>query len=104
MNTGTKVAIIAVALRKLFNTQKHFCVCDFDKILELAGVAVTRAERAPFAALHCVDYVDMPHGLKEQLAREMVAILQRPPDFKLEFTVCSVQAPPLLISSQLISQ
>lgn len=84
-------------LLKMFNTKRHFCVCDFDTLLQLGGIEISRDERAPFAALHCVDYADMPKGLKEKLATEVVTILRRTPAWKLE--VKAVFAPALTVET-----
>ena len=86
---------LVIATKRLFNTSKHFCIIDFDRLCELAGVKPTREERSTLAALHCVNYVDMPSGFKEQLVLRVLSILQRTPEWTLEFSINRV--PPMAI-------
>jgi len=75
---------LMIALKDLFNTQSYFCVVDLRKCLDLAGISISKETFAPFDALHCVHYADMPHGFKEELANRVLALFQLPPEFKLD--------------------
>jgi hypothetical protein len=78
-------AALTISLREMFNTSKHFNVCTFDNLLTMAGITLRAEEYAPFRALHCVNYANMPSGFKEQLARQCIEVLSRAPDYKIEF-------------------
>lgn len=72
---------LIIALAKMFNHAGHFSICDLEACLELAGIKVPRETLAPFRALHCVHYADMPPGFKKQLAEECLRLFDLPPDF-----------------------
>lgn len=59
--------IAEVALNDLFK-KKHFSVCTLDKVMDLLGKG-SRNSKAykQLAALHCVDYSEMPLELKNQI-------------------------------------
>jgi hypothetical protein len=85
-----RLALLAL-LKKLFKNQGYFSPCDFDKCIELAGIALSKEERLPFQALHCVDYGDMPLELRRELFERVRAILRRNPD--PEFIFPELDAP-----------
>lgn len=86
-------ATIVIALRKMLNTSSHFNVCALDSALEVAGIKITKEQRAPFHALHCVDYAEMPPGFKEQLANRILVLFSLPPDFKLDIEPKQIAEP-----------
>lgn len=103
MNTAQfNATALTLALKTMFNKEKHFSICAFDRLAELAGVTVPNSERVALNALHCVSYADMPHGFKEQLAHKVVALLTAAPDYKLEIEIKSVQAPGFIVEERLL--
>lgn len=100
MQTPLAIAAVETGLLRLFNTQDHFCICDFDNITKIAGVPVPESERDVLRAFHCVKYHNMSPGVKEMIASKVMEILRRRPDWKLEIKV--VFQPPLNLSTNLI--
>jgi|SRR5688572_5671144 len=91
MNPTFEQMALMVALKKLFNTQHHFCIVDLRRCLDLAGISVPKDRMAAFEALHCVDYSAMPDGFKEELANRVLALFQLPPEFKLDADIAVKQ-------------
>lgn len=90
MQTSSNILAIAAVehlLAKMFNTSAHFCICDFDRLMKVAGITVPTEERDVLSAFHCVNYCDMSKGVKEMLASKVVELLRRQPDWKLEIKV-----------------
>lgn len=92
-NLSFEHVALVVALRDMFNRKAHFSICALDNALKLAGIKISEEVRAPFHALHCVDYADMPPGFKEQLAERTLALFGLPADYKLEITPSQISAP-----------
>ena len=68
--------IIAAKLQKLFHGSAHFCICDFDRLCELAGgVIPAKGDAKRLRALHCVKYDEMDAELRQWLFETVVETL-----------------------------
>lgn len=76
---------LVIALKRMFDPERHFCICDFDSMLKVAGITITNAEREPLRLLHCIHYKDMPQDFRTNLARRVMEILSRRPDIEIDF-------------------
>lgn len=59
--------IICISLSKLVNN-RHYSICDLDKLMKLLGVTKASKDYELFSLMHCVDYYDMG----EQTADELI--------------------------------
>ena len=75
--TPFEQSVFKTALRKLVDPAGTFYVQDFDRLMEMAQVMVSREERRPLELLHCVKYADMSGELRRQLMEQLAALLQR---------------------------
>ena len=69
-----KLAALKTGLKHLFD-QRHFCICDFDKLCDLANVVPPDNLRKALAPLHCVDYNEMPKDLRDEISDRIVDLL-----------------------------
>ena len=60
-----QIMVAKTALNKMFSSG-HFCICTLDKILKLSGGCQSRPDYEMLAALHCVNYSDMPKELLKE--------------------------------------
>lgn len=106
MNTDTSFehAAIAIAVRHIFNTKRYFDICTLDAALDTARINLTREQKAPFRALHCIDYASMPSGFKEQLASRVLELFSLPPDFKIEIEPAQIAEPKRGVVARLLNR
>lgn len=83
---------LALGVRRLFCEDKFFSINQFDQLLELAGISITKEERKAFAVLHCVHYSEMPPTFRDELHLRVIAIFQRRQDPR--FDVMAIFFPP----------
>lgn len=57
---------IAIALKKMFQGT-HFNICTVDNCLKIAGVIPLGKDYQVLAALHCIDWKDMPLDFRNQV-------------------------------------
>jgi len=76
MNDFQRDAVI-VAIEKMLYGNKHFSICDFDKIASLLDRDIGRGNKDYQAlhALHCVDWSTMGHALAEQVRLKAIDLL-----------------------------
>lgn len=87
----------------MFNTKAYFDVCSLDAALETAGIKITSEQKAPFRALHCISYANMPPGFKEQLAGRVMELFSLPPDFKIDISPAQIAEPKRGLIQRLLS-
>lgn len=70
-------AVVAQAIDKLFNKERHFSICTVDEIAKILGV---NAEAHPsyklLHALHCVHYADMSPEILRELPMRVLDVLR----------------------------
>jgi hypothetical protein len=71
--------------------------------METAGIKITSEQKAPFRALHCIHYADMPPGFKQQLAERVLALFSLPPDFKIDIEPAQITEPKRGLIQRLLS-
>lgn len=96
-------AAIVIALRHMFNTKTYFDVCSLDAALQTAAIHITDEQKAPFRALHCIHYANMPPGFKEQLAARVLELFVLPPDFKIDVQPAQIVEPKRGLIQRLLS-
>ena len=68
--------MILLALRRLFDKSKWFDICVVDSLVQVSHAQLPPQERAWLHLMHCVEYNTMPVGLREHLAKRVVAVLK----------------------------
>lgn len=77
METKMTTQVVVVGLQQLFDPTKWFDICRVQVLCKLVGAHLTPQQDALFGVMHCVHYNTMPAGLREQLAEEVVRVLQQ---------------------------
>ena len=67
-----------IALHKILHGT-HFSICDLDKLAKLIGVPLGGKDYEALNGLHCVNWMDMPEGLRTQAREKVVELLGLPP-------------------------
>lgn len=67
---------VMIALTRMFETQKHFSICDLDSILSVTGSYVKTKDYEALRCLHCVNYADMTQELRDMLFEKVVEIVR----------------------------
>lgn len=73
MNEFQKQAVM-VAVKKMFY-DRHFSVCTLDACIKVCGVTPNPQDYDVLRTLHCVDWADMPVGLRETTQIKILQIL-----------------------------
>lgn len=83
MNEFHKQAAL-FALKEMFETSKHFSICDLKHILTITGQSLNRKDEAALSALHCHGWADMPPELRQMVFDKIKEVLQSEPSFNLD--------------------
>jgi hypothetical protein len=76
--TDLELQICDAKLRKMFAPDAWFSICDFDVLVRLTGVSVSRRDHDVLALLHCLHWRDLPADLRRSTAARVVELLQQP--------------------------
>lgn len=60
--------MVKQAVQKLFE-ERHFSVCDLDKVIKLVGARQGGEAYKLLSALHCVDYAKMDPELRARIPK-----------------------------------
>jgi hypothetical protein len=65
-NVNLKMEIAAAAMSKMLKN-KHFSICSVDDVCKVIGARPAGAAYDMLAALHCVNYADMPQSVLDEI-------------------------------------
>ena len=68
--------VLKVAIKNIFAEKKHFSICELESCFKLAGIDMPKELQRSLRPLHCVDYSDMPKGMKEEMITRTLQAMQ----------------------------
>jgi len=68
---------VELALDKLFNKSKHFCIVSARNIGDIVGVSIEKHPNYKLLhGLHCVNYCDMPDRVRHELPNKLMGMFR----------------------------
>lgn len=74
-NADFAKAAVVQSLEHMFQTQRHFSICDVEKQAKVLGVMFPQEERDRLGLLHCIYWNEMAPELRNEVCARVIEIL-----------------------------